>query len=144
MRKRKRTCPHRETQDGVCGCPEFWDPIEYSQDLPKVRPSVARDTSVTLPVPTFTDYKTFKRQQSVDDAKNMTRSTSNNPQKWRPLKTNWDDGPRETSLQPQMMARNAEATQQQPFVLVDYPLPEGEARLDWDTDLVRRLFGEIQ
>ncbi|KAF1851720.1 uncharacterized protein K460DRAFT_351619 [Cucurbitaria berberidis CBS 394.84] len=28
-------------------------------------------------------------------------------------------------------------------VLVDYELPEGEARLEWDTDLVRRLFGEI-
>jgi hypothetical protein len=28
-------------------------------------------------------------------------------------------------------------------VLVDYELPTGDARLDWDTDRVRRLFGEI-
>ncbi|KAF3043890.1 hypothetical protein E8E11_007298 [Didymella keratinophila] len=28
--------------------------------------------------------------------------------------------------------------------LVDYELPEGDQRLDWDTDLVRRLFGEIE
>ena len=28
-------------------------------------------------------------------------------------------------------------------VLVDYELPEGDSRLDWDTDYVRRLFGEI-
>lgn len=27
---------------------------------------------------------------------------------------------------------------------VDYELPTGEGRLDWDTDLVRRLFGEIE
>lgn len=28
--------------------------------------------------------------------------------------------------------------------LVAYELPEGDQRLDWDTDLVRRLFGEIE
>jgi hypothetical protein len=28
-------------------------------------------------------------------------------------------------------------------VMVDYELPEGDDRLDWDTDLVRRLYGEI-
>jgi hypothetical protein len=28
--------------------------------------------------------------------------------------------------------------------LVDYQLPEGDQRLDWDTNLVRRLFGEIE
>jgi hypothetical protein len=28
--------------------------------------------------------------------------------------------------------------------IVDYELPMGEARLDWDTDFVRRLFGEIE
>lgn len=28
--------------------------------------------------------------------------------------------------------------------LVDYELPEGDQRLEWDTDLVRRLFGEIE
>ncbi|KAF2708392.1 hypothetical protein K504DRAFT_492046 [Pleomassaria siparia CBS 279.74] len=32
----------------------------------------------------------------------------------------------------------------QPGVLVDYDLPMGDDRLDWDTDLVRRLFGEIE
>lgn len=30
------------------------------------------------------------------------------------------------------------------IVKVDYELPEGKARLEWDTDLVRRLFGEIE
>jgi hypothetical protein len=29
-------------------------------------------------------------------------------------------------------------------VLVDYELPMGEERLDWDTDRIRRLFGEIE
>jgi hypothetical protein len=29
-------------------------------------------------------------------------------------------------------------------VLVDYELPAGEARLPWDTDYVRRIFGEIE
>jgi hypothetical protein len=29
-------------------------------------------------------------------------------------------------------------------VLVDYELPAGDARLGWDTDRVRRLFGEIE
>jgi hypothetical protein len=29
-------------------------------------------------------------------------------------------------------------------VLVDYELPAGEERLEWDTDLVRRTFGEIE
>jgi hypothetical protein len=29
-------------------------------------------------------------------------------------------------------------------ILVDYELPRGGGRLDWDTDLVRRLFGEIE
>ncbi|KAH3961313.1 hypothetical protein HBH69_192750 [Parastagonospora nodorum] len=33
---------------------------------------------------------------------------------------------------------------EQPRVLVDYELPEGEERLEWDTDLVRRIFGEIE
>lgn len=32
----------------------------------------------------------------------------------------------------------------QPRVLVDYELPGGEERLKWDTDLVRRMFGEIE
>jgi hypothetical protein len=27
---------------------------------------------------------------------------------------------------------------------VDYELPAGEERLEWDTDLVRRTFGEIE
>lgn len=31
-----------------------------------------------------------------------------------------------------------------PKVLVNYELPEGEVRLEWDTDLVRRTFGEIE
>lgn len=31
-----------------------------------------------------------------------------------------------------------------PKRLVDYELPEGDQRLDWDTDLVRTLFGEIE
>jgi hypothetical protein len=31
-----------------------------------------------------------------------------------------------------------------PRVLVDYELPAGEERLEWDTDLVRRTFGEIE
>jgi hypothetical protein len=31
-----------------------------------------------------------------------------------------------------------------PKALVDYELPMGEARLEWDTDIVRRLFGEIE
>jgi hypothetical protein len=31
-----------------------------------------------------------------------------------------------------------------PHVLVDYELPAGEERLEWDTDLVRRTFGEIE
>lgn len=31
-----------------------------------------------------------------------------------------------------------------PRVLVDYELPEGEDRLEWDTDRVRRAFGEIE
>lgn len=29
-------------------------------------------------------------------------------------------------------------------VLVDYELPEGDDRLEWDTDAVRRIFGEIE
>jgi hypothetical protein len=29
-------------------------------------------------------------------------------------------------------------------IVVDYELPEGDVRLDWDTDRVRRLFGEIE
>jgi hypothetical protein len=33
---------------------------------------------------------------------------------------------------------------EQPRVLVDYELPEGEGRLEWDTDLVRKTFGEIE
>ena len=36
-----------------------------------------------------------------------------------------------------------EMTASEPAVLVDYELPGGRARLDWDTDLIRRLFGEI-
>jgi hypothetical protein len=32
----------------------------------------------------------------------------------------------------------------EPRVLVDYELPAGEERLEWDTDLVRRTFGEIE
>ncbi|CAO2651262.1 Nn.00g095590.m01.CDS01 [Neocucurbitaria sp. VM-36] len=37
-----------------------------------------------------------------------------------------------------------EQVARKPLVLVDYELPEGEARLDWDTDPVRRLFAEIE
>jgi hypothetical protein len=32
----------------------------------------------------------------------------------------------------------------EPRVLVGYELPVGNARLDWDTDRVRRIFGEIE
>jgi hypothetical protein len=32
----------------------------------------------------------------------------------------------------------------EPKVLVDYELPMDESRLDWDTDVVRRAFGEIE
>jgi hypothetical protein len=31
-----------------------------------------------------------------------------------------------------------------PGVLLDYDLPEGEDRMDWDTDYLRRAFGEME
>jgi hypothetical protein len=40
-------------------------------------------------------------------------------------------------------AERLQAADGGPRVLVDYELPAGEERLEWDTDLVRRTFGEI-
>lgn len=39
--------------------------------------------------------------------------------------------------------RNKKATKKATQVLVDYILPSGNERLDWDTDEVRKMAGEI-
>jgi hypothetical protein len=41
-------------------------------------------------------------------------------------------------------AERLQAADGGPRVLADYELPAGEERLEWDTDLVRRTFGEIE
>lgn len=58
MRKRKRACPHSEAQDGVCGCPEFWEIVQPSSKPQSMCPSAARDTLATST--STTDHNTFK------------------------------------------------------------------------------------
>ncbi len=44
---------------------------------------------------------------------------------------------------PTLVLKNHDLAATKYKVLVDYELPEGDARLDWDTDYIRQLFGEI-
>ncbi|KAH7359879.1 hypothetical protein BKA66DRAFT_219978 [Pyrenochaeta sp. MPI-SDFR-AT-0127] len=88
------------------------------------------------------------QQQDAEDAMEMAQSL-NIPRHGNPhldvqsyAKDNYGEQ-QEGEVKFRLMPKGDEPKLRKPGVLVDYGLPEGEARLDWDTDLVRRLFGEI-
>jgi hypothetical protein len=112
------------------------------------------------------------QQTDVYRVLDMVDQMNQDPRKWRQLSTNsqWNtpkavvlheypqeslgmtSGERQTEIHKQQAVKNKayDQTQCQNDASEDggskgeYKLPEGDQRLDWDTDLVRRLFGEIE
>jgi hypothetical protein len=51
---------------------------------------------------------------------------------------------RRASRRPLMAAQSGVVEEERTEAVSEYELPDGEARLDWDTDRVRRLFGKVE
>ncbi|KAJ4318630.1 hypothetical protein N0V94_004335 [Neodidymelliopsis sp. IMI 364377] len=124
--------------------------------------------------PRASNLPEFERvqQKDVDRVVDMVDQMNQDPRKWRQLSTNsqWNtpkavvlheysqeslgmtSEERQTEIHKQQAVMNKayDQTQCQNDASKDssskgeYKLPEGDQRLDWDTDLVRRLFGEIE
>ncbi|XP_014559548.1 hypothetical protein COCVIDRAFT_35326 [Bipolaris victoriae FI3] len=113
MRKRApRICPHNPSQDGVCGCHEFWERSKQPSS----------DTGVTADATVGGENIIVEQER-----KKKKRKRGGKKQRRKEEKKRMEEGKEKNTMQ----------------VLVDYELPDDDDRLDWDTDEVRRMAGEV-
>ncbi|KAF1832134.1 hypothetical protein BDW02DRAFT_600224 [Decorospora gaudefroyi] len=130
-----RTCAYNKYQDGVCGCPTFWKRKRAKSRHPRPdRPNTSNDDAIR---------DAFKKV--VGKASRHVHVSGPSADPWSrvegfPYKSMDIGQPRRSSNQPR---KKKKKRLRKPKVLVDYDLPSGEERLDWDTDEVRRMVGEI-
>jgi hypothetical protein len=91
-----------------------------------------------------------KKQQSVLNAMEMIQAVKETPKILYPLtsvQSTLRDYEKDKQRKEEVeQRRETKKTKKgrKPRVLVDYDLPSGDERLDWDTDEVRLVFGEIE
>ncbi|KAG9185294.1 hypothetical protein G6011_07838 [Alternaria panax] len=162
----KRKCPRTTQQDGVCGCPSFW---KRSKAIP-IRKNKGVSTSAVGSSSLITvihsepeengdlhQRKRQKRENSVvPNVGRMSPLSSKSAgymesklvvgkyarQKQNIAKGNTRAHENE-SVRKEQKAKAKAKTNTPVRILVDYDLPTGAERLDWDTDEVRRRVGEI-
>jgi hypothetical protein len=151
----KRKCARKTQQEGVCGCPSFWRRLK-----PNSKPNIKDSfTPTTKPPPDIIvinsesedecDLHLRKRQKREDSALPRAEGVDI-PSAKSSTYTDSYFMVREHAAQVNKQAQESggvkrkKAKAQTPVkILVDYDLPTGAERLDWDTDEVRRMVGEI-
>jgi hypothetical protein len=157
----KRKCPQNPQQDGVCGCPSFWRHLKA--------PTKSNNKSMCTPNTKFSPATLFTKNDRDEDSdpydrKRQKREDSVLPQAgvlglspseslaYRSSKLGIGeyDGLKQITAKADRRARKSGSARKKTQManthvrmLVDYDLPTGDERLQWDTDEVRRMVGEI-
>jgi hypothetical protein len=157
----KRKCPRNKQQDGVCGCPSFWKRSKASltsnNNNKKDLSTSAKSSFATLVAESerrdSCGLCRRKRQKREDSAFPQAGIISPSLSKslsymCSGLLVGGCDGKKQQSTQVNtQVQRSGWATKEDANkpgrILVEYDLPTGAQRLDWDTDEVRRMVGEI-
>jgi hypothetical protein len=143
----KRKCPQERQQDGVCGCPSFW-----RRSKPAPKPNVKKSSPITTVIDSDLHHRERqKREGSVSQAGEMDLSRSKSlAYTESKLMARNPAGQKQNTVQVEAQAQQGgwakkkKAKANRPVrILVDYDLPSGAERLDWDTDEVRRMVDEI-
>ncbi|KAI4926618.1 hypothetical protein J4E85_006912 [Alternaria conjuncta] len=158
----KIACPRNPEQDGVCGCPSFWRYLKASA-APNNKTMSSPPTKSSSPILVIIESerdedkdlhhrKRQKREDSVITQTGVIGLSASESQAY--MASKYVAGESDRKIQHVMEAarraqksRRAEKEKAKPIrpvqILVDYSLPTGPERLDWDTDEVRRMVGEI-
>jgi hypothetical protein len=157
----KRKCPQNKKQDGVCGCPSFWkrskaNPLSNVKDLSTPSTKLPPDTIVIdSELEDDSDLHQRKRQKrehnvfrqdgEVGPARSKLSTYTNSKVLIAKHHGHKQDIAKMNTRAQEKAAVKEKAKVNMPVrILVDYVLPTGAERLDWDTDEVRRMAGEIE
>lgn len=156
----KRKCQNKK-QDGVCGCPSFWkrskaNPLSNVKDLSTPSTKLPPDTIVIdSELEDDSDLHQRKRQKrehnvfrqdgEVGPARSKLSTYTNSKVLIAKHHGHKQDIAKMNTRAQEKAAVKEKAKVNMPVrILVDYVLPTGAERLDWDTDEVRRMAGEIE
>ncbi|KAI2484140.1 hypothetical protein Ptr902_03080 [Pyrenophora tritici-repentis] len=140
----KNSCKLYSFQDGVCGCPIFWKKQESKPFIKSTKLSVIGDSVFTRTVNKGGGAK--QRILRAQKGKKKKTMPSMIPGKGSAMmsRTQMKKKRKEANrLMHKKEVHEKEVHKKEVRVLVDYELPSGADRLDWDTDEVRRMAGEI-
>ena len=157
----KRKCPQNKKQDGVCGCPSFWrrskaNPLSNVKDLSTPSTKLPPDTIIIdNELEDGSDLHQRKRQKrehnvfrqdgEVGPARSKLSKYMNSKVLIAKHPGHKQDIAKMNTRAQEKAAVKEKAKVNTPVrILVDYVLPTGAERLDWDTDEVRRMAGEIE
>ncbi|CAN9151263.1 hypothetical protein AALT_g3901 [Alternaria alternata] len=157
----KRKCPQNKKQDGVCGCPSFWrrskaNPLSNVKDLSTPSTKLPPDTIIIdNELEDGSDLHQRKRQKREhnvfrqDGEVGPTRPKLSTYTNSKVLIAKHpghkqDIAKMNTRAQEKAAVKEKAKVNTPVRILVDYVLPTGAERLDWDTDEVRRMAGEIE
>ncbi|CAE7024230.1 hypothetical protein PTT_05275 [Pyrenophora teres f. teres 0-1] len=135
---RERFCKLHPSQDGVCGCPNFWKKKQSKHTAESMTPSVPRGSVCT---PTVT--KDGDSEESVLRARNQKKEEETMPSRISGEGDVMKKKSQKKKSQKKKKKANKLMREKEVRVLIDYELPSGSDRLSWDTDEVRRMVGEI-
>ncbi|KAH6870708.1 hypothetical protein BKA58DRAFT_182025 [Alternaria rosae] len=156
----KRRCPQNPHQVGVCGCPSFWRYLKAkpTPDNRTVSSSATKRSSAALIIidgePDY-DNASQKRQKREDSVVTQTSVIGLSPSESSAYMANKlvvGESDRKMqqakeaakcALKSRWMKKETSKKIEPVRILVDYGLPADSERLDWDTDEVRRMIGEI-
>lgn len=157
----KRKCPRNPHQVGVCGCLSFWRYLKAkpTPDNRTVSSPTTKRSSVALIIiidgePDY-DNASQKRQKREDNIVTQTSVIGLSPSESSAYianklvvgesdrKTQQAQEAAKRALKRSRMKKETLKKIEPVRILVDYGLPADSERLDWDTDEVRRMIGEI-
>ncbi|KAH8627831.1 hypothetical protein IG631_17599 [Alternaria alternata] len=158
---RKRKCPQNKKQDGVCGCPSFWrrskaNPLSNVKDLSTPSTKLPPDTIVIgseleddgdlhQRKRQKREHNVFRQDGEVGPARSKLSTYTNSKVLIAKHPGHKQDIAKMNTRAQEKAAVKEKAKVNMPVrILVDYVLPTGAERLDWDTDEVRRMAGEIE
>ncbi|RYN16413.1 hypothetical protein AA0112_g12512 [Alternaria arborescens] len=157
----KRKCPQNKKQDGVCGCPSFWrrskaNPLPNVKDLSTSSTKLLPDT-IVIDNELEDDgdlhqrkrrkrgHNVFRQDGEVGPARSKLSTYTNSKVLIAKHPGHKQDIAKMSPRAQEKAAVKEEAKVNTPVrILVEYLLPTGAERLDWDTDEVRRMAGEIE
>ncbi|CAN9451720.1 unnamed protein product [Alternaria sp. RS040] len=151
----KRKCPQNKKQDGVCGCPSFWrrsraNPLSNVKDLSTPSTKLPPDT-IVIDRELEDDSDLHQRKRQKREYNFLRQDGELIPARLK-LSTYTNSkvliakhpGDKQDIAKMNTQAQEKAKVNTPVRILVDYVLPTDAERLDWDTDEVRRMAGEIE